>query len=530
MIAVSDILGAVNTITTIMDVANVVGGSTAFLAWASVAMDFIGNLSEIALTCWTNRSKDFTTTTYYNSDLNAVNPLPSQFKRVEVMQNKGEAGKTVYVFTSPDEYPLWEPANELYSNKQRYASWAYGLPRFTTIFDAYGRKVRETENIYDSSHARQPFFLIKSNEMKYPSCKSQVNETYSQNNTAWENPDLNTFTYTKSNPSLKVELYNQITGRFELQETRERVYKLSDETKFVETTTKYQYNYDNYQVRQIATIQSNGDENYKAIRYSSDFHTDVFDVLNENNIIQIPVATASFVIKNDGHGVKYLNEKVTEFATVANGDIKPYRTLEQRFDQPVSSISFYQGPSGTYNPLYKKTQTFTYDVLGNLVGITDEGDRQVTNIYGYNDKYVIASTINADPNVDLVSYTSFEDGNRGAWALYGPENIVSTSSVTGKNSFGLTSSNSLGTSINSSKSYRLSFWATNSITVTGNVNLAKSSPSIRGFTFYEYDVAPGPSFVSVSGNADIDELRLYPASSRMRTVTYDPLIGKNCRM
>jgi hypothetical protein len=526
MIAVSDFLGAVNTITTVMDVANVVGGSTGFLAWASVAMDFIGNLFEVALTCLTNQNKDFQTTVYYNSDLNAVNPLPSQFKRVEVMQNSGEAGKTVYLFTSSDDYPLWEPVNELYSMKQRYASWAYGLPRITTIFDASGKKVREAENVYDTSNAWEPFLPVKSNEMKYPSCKSQINESYSQNNTAWENPDLNAFTNNKNNSSLKAELYNQLTGRFELHETRERIYKLNDDAKFAETKTVYQYNDDNYQVKQVATTQSNGDEYCKSIRYSSDFHSGVFSALNENNIIQIPVATTSFVIKNNDGRAQYLDEKVTEFAAVANGDIKPYRTLQQRFNQPVSSIAFYQGPGGTYNPSYKETQTYTYDVSGNIVGIKDEGDHHVTNIYGYNDKYIIASIVNADPNVDLVSYTSFEDGNRGGWALYGSENIVSTSCVGGRNSFGLTSSNSLGTSINSPKSYRLSFWATDNITVTGNARLAKNSPSVGGFTYYEYDIPPGRSSVSVSGNANIDELRLYPASSRMRTLTYDPLVGK----
>jgi hypothetical protein len=43
---------------------------------------------------------------------------------------------------------------------------------------------------------------------------------------------------------------------------------------------------------------------------------------------------------------------------------------------------------------------------------------------------------------------------------------------------------------------------------------------------YEYDVAQGAASVTVSGTATIDELRLYPKSSRMRTITYDPLIGK----
>jgi hypothetical protein len=48
----------------------------------------------------------------------------------------------------------------------------------------------------------------------------------------------------------------------------------------------------------------------------------------------------------------------------------------------------------------------------------------------------------------------------------------------------------------------------------------------NGFTYYEYEIAQGPASISVSGNVTIDELRLYPKAARMRTVTYDPLIGK----
>lgn len=56
--------------------------------------------------------------------------------------------------------------------------------------------------------------------------------------------------------------------------------------------------------------------------------------------------------------------------------------------------------------------------------------------------------------------------------------------------------------------------------------MVKSAPVINGYTYYEYDVAQGAASVTVSGTATIDELRLYPKSSRMRTITYDPLIGK----
>lgn len=95
-----------------------------------------------------------------------------------------------------------------------------------------------------------------------------------------------------------------------------------------------------------------------------------------------------------------------------------------------------------------------------------EGNHVVTNIYDYNDKYISASVINAEPLVDKPAYTSFETaGYYGGWTLNGTPNPIASSSVTGINSFGLSSSNSLSASLNSAKPYKLSFWANNSITV-----------------------------------------------------------------
>lgn len=223
-----------------------------------------------------------------------------------------------------------------------------------------------------------------------------------------------------------------------------------------------------------------------------------------------------------------MNEKVTEFTTAGNGDIKPYRTLEQRFNQPVSSITGYYAPGSTYNPPYKETQTLTYDAAGNLIGMKDEGNHMVSNIYDYDDKYVIASVINADPLIDKPAYTSFETNVYGGWSLGGTPSPPNTSiSVTGTRSFGLNSTNNFSASLNSAKGYKVSLWADNgSVRVNGNAGTVKSPQVINGFSYYEFDIPAGTGSVTVSGAANIDELRLYPQTARMRTVSYDPLIGK----
>src|SRR6185295_9827169 len=86
--------------------------------------------------------------------------------------------------------------------------------------------------------------------------------------------------------------------------------------------------------------------------------------------------------------------------------------------------------------------------------------------------------------------------------------------------------NSCTATLNSTKPYILSFWASSAVTVSGGATLAKSAPTINGFTYYEYNIASGTGSVTVSGSALIDELRVYPKMARMATTTYDPLVGK----
>jgi len=546
MVAFSGIIEAASNV---LEIIHIVSYAASITGPAAAIIDIIGNLINLGVSCIFNKSQDNTITVYYNSDLNNVNPLPTQFKRVEVVQNTGGAGKTVNVFTSEDDYAIWESTNAIYSMKQRYAYWTYGLPLLTTVYDANGTtKVQETEYVYDYSNARKNYYPLKSVNPLYPSCKAQVTKNSSKRNTDWEitdpsllteSPNASLFTADlTSNTDLKAEVYYVFTGRCELKEKINRIYKQSDQTKYVETKATYSYNTENYQVSEIATTKSNGDINYTIIRYNgenqyySDYNyyttiTSVYKTLYQSNIINIPVENATAVSRDNGITRLYLNEKVTEFATLGNGDIKPYRTLEQRFNQPVSSMTLYSGP-GSNVAGYKEIQVLTYDVYGNLIGMKDEGSHLVSNIYDYDDKYIVASVINANPLIDKPAYTSFETtGYYGGWTFNGTGNPIVISSVTGVNGFSLTASNNLTASINSAKPYKLSVWANNSsVRVNGNAGTIKSTQIINGFSYYEFDIILGTASVSVTGTGNIDELRLYPMTARMRTVAYDPLIGK----
>lgn len=526
----SDVLDVVSTIMEIKDIVTVASAGSP----VSLILDIVFGIADLLISCLSNPPQQvFSSTIYYNFDLNGINPLPTQFKRVEIIPNTGDVGKTVETFTSSDDLDIWVKTNPDFTMQQRFAPWAYGLPKFITVFNVNGDKVSETENDYVFDFD-QHFSLVRN--LNTPSCNCTVKASASQRSSDWSNSafydgDVN---YTASNINntnnkLNVNLYDLKTGRAELTQSFERTFSTITPNKFVETKTNYSYNQDNFQIREKLTTQSNGDQIDEVIKYSYDYNGGLIDALKANNMLIIPVETRTSVISQGSSTFKALNETVTEFTQLANNNIKPGKTLVQRFSAPNSSATFYQGPNSNTNySLYNQTQSFIYDANSNLTGIKDEGAHSVANIYDYSDKYIVASVINADPNTDKPAYTSFETSGLGGWVLTGSASYNTTKAITGNQSFNLSSGTSLKVSgLNTAKAYKLSFWATNSgVSISGGATLVNSSFTANGFTYYEYDIAQGTSTVTVSGTSTIDELRLYPKTARMRTTAYDPLIGK----
>lgn len=525
LITISPLLEVAGAVNSVMNAVSFINKAT----WGTgvgIALDVIAGLVDIVLTCFNTPTQDTTTTVYYNMDLNAANPLPAQFKRVEIAQQNGGSGKTVVEFTSDTDYSLWASTNAIGSMKQRYAYWAYGLPKKTTEYNALGTKIKESINHYDTTLAKRSFANPKFGGWGFPSCKTKINRLSSQRNTDWENQSLSYQTTSSSGMDLELEIYDVYTGRNQLVRTQERIYKTTSPTEYLESNTYYSYNGNNFQIETIRTVQSNGDNNYQDFTYNDDINTGILYTMTLNNIIGVPVVVKQS-FSNAG-GFFNLSEKVTEFTTLVNGDIRPLRILEQRARQPLQWPTWgsYQGPGNVANDTYfKEVKTFTYDAASNLVGIKDEGGHAVANIYDYNDKYITASIINTTSLTDKPAYTSFETDNTGGFTINGVP-VYQNNAVTGIRNFLLSGNNSISASVSNTKSYRLSVWSTAGISINGGAVLVKSSPTINSYTFYEYIIPEGNTSVTVSGVASIDELRLYPVTARMRTVTYDPLIGK----
>jgi|694.fasta_scaffold14704_8 hypothetical protein len=535
-------LDAFSAVSTVIDVISVIGGGNAVTLGITI---FFG-IVNIILSCFTSQETSSSVAQYFNFDLNTNNPLPVQFKRVVVTESSGDnIGRTEMIFTSNDDYPIWEPQNNLYSAKQRYASWAYGLPKSISIFDKDNHIIKQTLNRYNSIYIGNDFSEVYENgvpvsvQTDFPSCKCFVKRSTALRSDHWQVVNTNASDFVQdanSNPDLLAEKYSFKTGRLELATTIEKEFKLNGEV--LETQKQFTYN-KCYLPSRITTRQSDGKVSFNINLYSGDTYiytsnqSNLLKSLINNNILTLPITSVEGFY--EGNKAYLLQENVSRYMETPDGDIKSFIKYVHRTNEPIELTSnsnhLYEGDLSASNPPYDEVQRISYNYLGKPINVKDEAGRQVSSIYDYNDKLMVASIINADQieQKENSAYTSFETSSLGGWFLNGNA-IYDNRSITGKRSFQLTNGNELWAKVNHPKPYIISFWAINNSISIDNGNhiavLKKSTPTINGFTYYEYEVPSIDKEIKITGQTFIDELRLYPVAARMRTTTYDEILGK----
>jgi len=176
-------------------------------------------------------------------------------------------------------------------------------------------------------------------------------------------------------------------------------------------------------------------------------------------------------------------------------------------------------------------------MYGNIQEQNEESDVKETFIWNYNNSIPVAKVTNAAFNE--VAYTSFEADGQGNWS-YNQNLVVADAAVTGKRIYSLDANGMSFNSLNSSKSYVISFWA-KAGTPRVNVNYANGTTSVLVYdgtppkltigqwSYFEVGLSGAVSTSIVKwpqfGATYIDEVRLYPADAQMVTYTFDPLIG-----
>lgn len=477
-----------------------------------------------------------------NQNFIQSNPLGIYHSRVEVTGNSptGNNGKTVFEFTDLTNYApqssLWRKYEWPYISAQRLVSWAYGLPKKTTVYDKDGVMVNQSENFYKTISEK----LVSQNNLNYE-CNTRVKT--SSKSPEWEKQNVLAWYTTKTEQDLIVQSYFQYTGRTDLISSTETAYVNGQQ---------YFKNAVNYVIDPLTLLQKGkiiSKDNNKLIFQLSFYPKDytiggALELLRNRNAIHTPVATETWQLTVNGafqtprSKLELLDASVTEYKTytLSNGheEVKPWKIYQLKSKAPVPTAVI-----GPHNPavlirnaqLFKVQTEFFYDNEGNLIQQVTDGNI-VSFVNDYNSRYVVASVANA--GFSDIAYTSFESNGQGNW-LFTPAHIRTNTGLTGTKAFKLGPDPIIGgtsivsrTGLNPAKKYIVSFWTKNVEPDYVLVNGQNADPLYNlpdGWTLYQKEVT-GVNEVTLSGDATIDEVRLYPKGTLMSSVAYKEGIGK----
>ena len=235
-------------------------------------------------------------------------------------------------------------------------------------------------------------------------------------------------------------------------------------------------------------------------KYSFDFSSNsIFhSMLNRNYIT--PIVEAKEVNLDRGITTNYLQYNY-DFVSSGIIDKISFKKFDRSNSQFSTEISFDK-----------------YDNRGNVLQVTSRDGIITSYIYGHENTLPIAEVINALHA--SISYTSFESNSKGNWDYTG--NVNTSEGITGSCSYYLNTGFIRRSDLNSSSLYTITYWKKDG---SGNVNIGGTALMKKnGWTLYETTVS-GIFELQISGNAIIDELRLYPKGAQMTTFAYRPLIG-----
>lgn len=432
-------------------------------------------------------------------------------QRLYLSQYYTATGNCASVFApgsvQPEYYPRPDAPNY---------DWARGVPLETIIYDANGSMKDWSKN----------FYTLKS-YVKIPNVQVSVIYTEMVATVLGDNQCFSgkhCYNYTRTY-SISPWMVLDSTVHYQIENGDSLI-----------TASKYLFE-SPYHLQTTGLITTKSDDNNLLVRYkyapdypismgSMSPEVSAIQAMQNQNIIFPPLESTTFIKKS---GTEYLKRaSVNTFRIFGtNAQILPYKTFSVETDKVFSGFQPSAVNSGVFimDTNYKE-QVFLeqYDSRGNILSYLSKNGLRKSYIWGYGSILPIAEVIGATSND--IAYTSFEDIDHGKFAYSG--SVLSNMSpvVTGNSSYYL-SSGPISCNLNSSLSYTISLWATGSVRVN-NANPVKMGRILNGWTYYEYAVSTA-SQLTVSGNGNIDELRVYPSSALMTTYTYKPLVGITSR-
>jgi YD repeat-containing protein len=226
------------------------------------------------------------------------------------------------------------------------------------------------------------------------------------------------------------------------------------------------------------TFNSTGDNLADVIKYPRDLAAggNVYQTMVSRNIIS-PIV--KFQQQKNGGQLELVNINYNDW--FGNGTV----LLPQTVDMQVLA-----------NSIETRTNFNKYDSYGNILGQQKNSAPAQSYQWGYNAQYPVAVAVNAKSNDKF--YDGFEEGNGNSGLNDSKTGHYSHMGAYSKALSGLDAG-----------CYVLSYWQK-----SGSIwSWVTTAVTISGSTY------------TISLNAQVDDIRLYPKDAQMTTYTYDPLVG-----
>ena len=422
------------------------------------------------------------------------------YPKVTETWSNGSNGRTEYYYkTAPDK--LMNISND---NEPGVPATPYldnGFLQKTLVYDKNNALLKETDNnqVILLTTTYWPFkYSVHYEEADWVEGLPPATPSFPMTN--WALSYYGYFTF-----------YPLQVGKVLTQTTTERDFT---NTRTLQTTKQYTYNSQG-NIKSMQETSSNGSLLETDYAYAPDYtgvSSGFIQTMNTRNMISIPVET---LLKRNGNTI---DGNYTTYR-VHDNIITPYQTY--RIETPSPQVVTSSAPSGTVPSQFVLKGTVDYDANGNLAYSQPASNIFKSYIWDYNKALPIAEAVNAADSD--IAYSSFETTGGGNWQI--PSTLRdATGGITGKYSYNLSNGAITKASLNTSKSYVVSYWSkSGSASVNGST--ATGQVSRGGYTYFEHAIPTGSASVTVSGTVSIDELRLYPSAGQMTTYTWDPIAG-----
>jgi hypothetical protein len=344
---------------------------------------------------------------------------------------------------------------------------------------------------------------------------------------------------------------NTYTYRSKWRYLSERTEMTYDQNGYTPFTVYTIYNYNNeyhMQVTEIDQEKSGGSQPHSlditVSTYPSDYDVTtsstgvaaVMKTMNDRHILSTPVEMYKYTAT--GITANYSNEALYTYKMNGNSVVKDKDfkirseySSSYNYEEPVNFVpSSISNNQLVYDSHYEQLNAYDgYDAACNLNQLTDRKGTYSLIVEPISENTWAKTDHSKYGNIAYSSFEHSTASNFTNW-IYNISAITNSVSLNGTRAYNLTGNSITNlTQLDPVKNYKISFWkstsAGNTPTVIGAAGITlRAGPVRNGWQYFE-GTFTGSATVQISGNAIIDELRLYPTDDRMTTYVYKDGVG-----